>query len=288
LFRKTKTSGTRDRKPLRRAPITNYYRADKTDSAPSPFRRKQPKTNRRAVLFNIADIILLALIIIGLLYSLILRGDPAIKTDGSEYHSGAVYKSQIAPLFSGFKNSNKLTFDESSVVAAIQAKFPEVRSARVELPFFSEQPVVWLDISPPAFTLINDQSSYLIDTQGIAVAKSADIPTIKNQITVQDQTGFKAKVGQQILSSDGVSLVNTVIAQAKQAKVPIASLSLPPRAQELDLRTTDQPYYVKFYLEGDALNQTGQFLAARHQFAKSGKSPAQYLDVRVPGKIFYK
>jgi hypothetical protein len=288
LFKKTKTSEPRTRKSYRRAPIANYYRAAKTTGTPSPFRRREPKTNRRVILFNIADIILLVIVIIGLIYSLILRGDPAIKADGSEYHNSEVYKSQIAPLFSGFRNSNKLTFDESSVVNAIQTRFPEVRSARVELPFFSEQPVVWLDISPPAFTLVNDQNSYLIDTQGVAVAKSADIPAIRNQVTVQDQTGFKVQVGQQVLSSDGVGLLNTVIAQAKQAKVPISSLSLPPRAQELDLKTSDQPYYVKFYLAGDALNQTGQFLAARHQFAKSGKSPAQYLDVRVPGKIFYK
>jgi hypothetical protein len=288
LIKKTLKTEARSPKNYRRAPIANYYRAAKDPSAQSPFRRKQAKTNRRMVLFNIADILLLAVVIIGLIYSLILRHDPAIKADSVQYHSAAVYKSEIAPLFSGLKNSNKLTFDEASVVRAIQAKFPEVRSARVELPFFSEQPVAWLSISPPAFSLVNDQSSYLIDTQGVAVARSSDIPAIKNKVVVQDQTSFNVKLGQQILSSDGVSLINTVIAQATQAKVPISTLSLPPRAQELDLKTADQPYYVRFYLAGDALNQTGQFLAARHQFATSGKSPSQYLDVRVPGKIFYK
>lgn len=288
MRKKIPKTEARTPKNYRRTPIANYYRAAKDPTAQSPFRRKQPKTNRRMMLFNIADIILLAIVIIGLIYSLILSHNPAIKADSAQYHSPAVYKTQIATLFSGLKNSNKLTFDESSVVKAIQAKFPEVRSARVELPFFSQQPVVWLNISPPAFSLVNSQSSYLIDTQGVAVARSSDIPTIKNKIVVQDQTSFEVKLGQQILSSDGVALINTVIAQAKQAKVPIAALSLPPRAQELDLRTSDQPYYVRFYLAGDALSQTGQFLAARHQFAKTGKSPSQYLDVRVPGKIFYK
>lgn len=268
--------------------MTNYYKATNDSAVPSPFRRRQPKTNRRAVVFNIADIILLAIILIGLVYSLLLRPNPQVKADITPYRSAGEYQTQIAPLFRGFKNTNKLTFDEASVVKAIQQKFPEVRSARVELPFFSEQPVVWLDVSAPAFRLVNDQSSFLIDDQGVAVAKTTAFPHLKNQVTVQDQTGFKVSAGQQILSSDGVALINTVIAQSKQAQVPIASLSLPPRAQELDLRTTDQPYFVKFYLGGDAQSQTGQFLAARHQFTKSGKQPSQYLDVRVPGKIFYK
>jgi len=288
LFRKSPAAEPRRPKSSRRLPMTNYYKAANDRSAPSPFRRRQPKTDRRAVVFNIADVILLAILLVGLIYSLLLRPNPQIKADSTPYHNIGEYKSQIAPLFKGLKNSNKLTFDEASVVKAIQQKFPEVRDARVELPFFSEQPVVWLEISPPAFQLVNDQSSFLIDDQGVAVARSAVFPHLKNQIKVQDQTGFRVSAGQQILGSDGVALINTVISQSKQARVPIASLSLPPRAQELDLKTTDQPYYVKFYLGGDAQNQTGQFLAARHQFAQTGKQPSQYLDVRVPGKIFYK
>jgi len=39
---------------------------------------------------------------------------------------------------------------------------------------------------------------------------------------------------------------------------------------------------------GDALVQTGQFLAARKEFDISKKQPPEYLDVRVSGKIFYK
>lgn len=281
------TGQTRPKKTYRRAPITKYYRAA-NDSAPSPFRPRQPKTDRRAVVFNIADIILLAVLVICLIYSLMLRPTPTIKADGSQYHTASVYKSNIAPLFNSLKNSNKLTFDEGQVVKAIQAKFPEVRSARVELPFFSEKPVVWLNISSPVFQLVNKQDNYIIDDQGVAVAAAKDLPSIKSAITVQDQTGFEIRVGQQVLDSGGVTLINNLIAQLKLSKIPVSSLTLPPRAQEMDLMTADRPYYVKFYLGGDSQSQIGQFLAARHQFAKTGKSPTEYLDVRVAGKIFYK
>jgi hypothetical protein len=63
---------------------------------------------------------------------------------------------------------------------------------------------------------------------------------------------------------------------------------LPSTAEELDIHTPDRPYYVKFYLAGDALLQTGQYLASRHQFDTTNSQPAEYLDVRIPGKIFYK
>ncbi|MGH7156635.1 MAG: hypothetical protein ACREGG_00760, partial [Candidatus Saccharimonadales bacterium] len=87
---------------------------------------------------------------------------------------------------------------------------------------------------------------------------------------------------------DSVGFINTVIAECKHSKVPISSLVLPTTPQELDLHTADQPYYVKFYLGGDVLNEAGQFLAARNHFAQTKQSPSQYLDVRVQGKIFYK
>jgi hypothetical protein len=70
--------------------------------------------------------------------------------------------------------------------------------------------------------------------------------------------------------------------------VTITSLSLPSKPSELDLRTKDRPYFVKFYMGGDALTQAGQFLAARAQFDRQNHQPADYLDVRVAGKIFYK
>jgi hypothetical protein len=70
--------------------------------------------------------------------------------------------------------------------------------------------------------------------------------------------------------------------------VPISALSLPAVPEEIDLRASDQPYYVKFYMGGSAVLQTGQFLAARQHFKQTGQLPAQYLDARIAGKVFYK
>jgi hypothetical protein len=36
------------------------------------------------------------------------------------------------------------------------------------------------------------------------------------------------------------------------------------------------------------MQQAGQFLATRNQFNDTNTQPAEYLDVRVPGKVFYK
>ncbi len=122
----------------------------------------------------------------------------------------------------------------------------------------------------------------------MATATTDQLPQIKNLVRLDDQSGFTTQVGKQVLSSQSVNFINNMLAQLQRAKIPVKSLILPKQAQELDLRTNDRPYYVKFYLSGDVLYETGQFLASRHYFDQNHKQPQRYLDVRLGGKIFYK
>jgi cell division septal protein FtsQ len=287
-LRKPTIPSARVSKTYKRAPLTSYYRSNNEPGKASPFKKRQPKTNRRKLLFGALDIILIILLVFGLVYSLMLKAQPKISATDLSYHPLSVYTSQITPFFNSISDHNKITFNEGAVAASIQKQFPEVQTVRVELPFFSETPIVWLTISPPVFNLQSGGRSFIVDSQGIVVAKTTDLPKLKNLVNLTDQSGYPAVLGKQVLSSSSVDFINTVIKQAQHAKVPISTLSLPPLAQELDLRTSDAPYYVKFYLGGDALTQSGQFLASRQKFNQTHQAPSEYLDVRVSGKIFYK
>lgn len=288
LFTKKKSPTRRlPLKSSRRAPITTYYRAV-ANKNPSPFKPKPVAKSHRKLWLGATDVLLVGLLVFLLFYSLGVNQRPKVMANSWVYHSPQAYQAAAAAQLADFKNHNKLTFDESSVTEALQKQFPEIRSAQVELPFFSQKPTLRLDIAPPAFKLSSGGQVYVIDSTGVVVARTADLPAVKNLPTVNDQSGFPITVDKRILSSSAVSFITTIQAECRRARIPIASLTLPPLPQEIDLRTTDQPYFVKFYLDGDALTQAGQFLAARAQFAQNHQSPAQYLDVRVAGKIFYK
>jgi hypothetical protein len=281
----TKARGSRR---YNRTPVTTYYRSENQPGNLSPFKKKPAKKSGRKYLFGAADIVLLVLLLAGLVYSLMLSPKPKVIVSNLAYRRAAQYSSKITADFGGLKNRNKISFDEQSVVKKIQSQFPEVQSVRVELPFFSEQPKVNLLISPPAFKLSSGGQVYIVDFQGVAVSKAQNLPAAAKLLTIDDQSGFSAAAGKQVLSSQAASFIDTVIKQSQRAKVPISGLSLPASPLEIDMRTTDQPYFIKFYLGGDANSQAGQFLAARQKFAQAHITPSQYLDVRVQGKIFYK
>jgi hypothetical protein len=288
-LRQPNLNSTRGSKSYKRAPITTYYRSNEEPGKVSPFKKKPPQKNRRKLWLGVADIILIVLLAFGLVYSLVLKPRPKIAASNLSYRSLSAYNSKITPEFQNLNNRNKITFNEAAVVKAIEKQFPEVQSVRVELPFFSQQSTVWLSIAEPAFKLQSGGQSYIVDSQGVVAARAADLPKLNKLVNVSDESGFETGVGKQVLSAAAVSFMETVIKQTQHAGVPISGMSLPPLAQELDLRTADAPYYVKFYLGGDALTQTGQFLASRKNFIHNpAQTPHEYLDVRVSGKIFYK
>jgi len=231
----------------------------------------------------------LVIVLVGcLIYSLILKPEPKIVATSLAYRPVGDYASAAQAQLKSPKNRTKLTIDEQAITSRLKRQFSEIQVASVGLPIFGQKPVINLDIAPPSFILNSDSQRYIVDNAGVAVALASSLPNLKSLPVIDDQSGFSAQVGHQALSSSSVAFINQLVAQAKLSKVPISTITLPALAQELDIRTSDKPYFTKFYLGGDASVQIGQFLAARHQFASTHVDPADYLDVRVSGKIYYK
>jgi hypothetical protein len=252
-----------------RAPMTAYYRGSPNEES-SPFSRQNPKRRVAPYLYGVLDIILAAVLIAGIAYSLMINPHPSIKANSHTFHSINDYRSAAESQLSKINNRNKITFDEQGLAAALKTQFPEIRGVQVELPLLSEKPTINLAIDQPSFFLDSRGARYIIDSSGRAVTEAKRLPNIKNLPQINDNSGFRISPGRQVIGGDGVSFINTLY------------------AEELDLRAKDQPYFVKFYLGGDPLAQIGQYLAARHHFNEAGQQPAEYLDVRVPGKVFFK
>jgi cell division septal protein FtsQ len=266
-------------------PLTYYRSGERSQKSPFEAAQRKKQSGRFS---KFIDFTIIALILAGLAYSLIIRPNPKLIVDSEVYHQASVYHQAAIERLDKLKNRTKLSFGDKEIIKSMQQQFPEISDATVDLPLFSQTPKIRLAISRPSFFLNDNGTNYIIDTEGVAVGKSADNARVKNLPTVIDQTGFATQAGRQILSAQEVGFINTIIAQARRAKVSIASLTLPPLAQQIDLKTTDRNYFTKFYLDGDPLVEAGQFLAARQQFDQSGNQPALYLDVRVNGKIYYK
>ena len=246
------------------------------------------KHKLKHIFMRLTDAVILLAIVSLIIYSLILNSSPKVSVSNTVYGNIDKYQAKIARGMKPFGQHNKITFDKTRVLQALQASFPEVASVNIDLPLISHKASVNVVVSPPAFRLASNQSVYIVDSDGVVVAEASTYPTLSNLPLITDQSGFQATVGKTVFDTNSINFVNQLLVQLKHYKISIAKMILPPRAEELDLTASDHSYFVKFYLAGDPLTQIGRYLAARSYFHSHHIQPSQYLDVRVSGKLFYK
>lgn len=267
-----------------------YYRSGSPQSADmsSPFSVRKRTAKPKNLLLKLVDSSVLILLALVFVYSLIITPDVEVSANSYLYRRSEVYKKATDSEIGKLTNRNKLTMDERALVGKLRADFPEIRNAWLELPLIGHTPVLHLDISNPAFVLQSGSDRYVVSSEGIAVGLTSEYPQFSGLQVVEDHSGFRLAKGRPAVSSSTADFINTLWRQLKAKSVPIESMVLPSVPLELNVRTADQQYYTKFHVEGDAALQTGQFLSAREHFVKHGGGPKDYLDVRVPGKVFFK
>ncbi len=286
LFKRPRPTGRQSAPAGAKPRLTQYYQTRPPTATPPPRPRRRGgwRDRLRQLIRRLVWLTLAALFI----YNLLLAPPAKVSVDNALYRPASFYSEAVDRELGRLTNRNKLTVDVAAIQKRLKAQAPEIATVSINTPIIGRTSSVKLHIAAPALLLNAQNGAYLVDEQGLAVAKAESLPALNNLPRLDDQSGLPAQIGQPILNTSAIAFVNTLISQTKHAGVAVAALSLPPLAQELDLTTSDRGYRVKFYLGGDALTQTGQFLAARHSFDASGNQPAEYLDVRVAGKIFYK
>jgi hypothetical protein len=94
--------------------------------------------------------------------------------------------------------------------------------------------------------------------------------------------------GQRVLTSNEVQFIQTVVYELAQKHLVVSHMNLPQGTAELDAYINGLNYYVKFDIQNtDARQQAGSFLATIHYLQEQGTGPAQYVDVRTDGRVYY-
>ncbi len=202
------------------------------------------------------------------------------------YQGAAADILQSSPL-----NRTKLTIRPKDVAKQLSTQFPELAGVVVSLPFIGQQPTVHIEPAIPAllFAAVDNQV-YILDVNGKALASLAQAPSVAklNLPTVTDQSSLPVRVGTVALPSTNVAFITEVVGQLKAKQLSARSLVLPQGTSELRVQVSGALYAVKFNLHGNARAEVGAYLAVKQQLDKEKKTPAEYIDVRVENRAYYK
>jgi cell division septal protein FtsQ len=152
----------------RRPAMSTYYRSGaQANDKPSPFEKRSIRSKRgKKLLIKVADLLAVALLIFLVIHSLIVSNDAKVIASDTSYHTQTNYQDSAKHYIKSLRNRNKVTFDTAAIVRSYQNDYPEVKATSVELPIFSQKPVIRLQISEPSFFLRSGDKEYLIDASG--------------------------------------------------------------------------------------------------------------------------
>ncbi len=302
LGRKTKPNSRRPGKLPPKQSVFSYYNNQtgveqgmkRSDKRPSPTYSRASWWDRNWVR-NLPSLIALSIITVSVLYSLGLSSDPKVVVsmsspqaivlrERSDYQKGAQRILQKSVL-----NKTKFTINSGGFEKAFRAEFPEVADVAIALPLVSRRPIVTISTAQPQIILSAQTKLYVLDKRGTVIMMANDLSsTVRQSLpVVSDQSGLAVEVGKTVLPADDVQFITTVISQLKVKNVVAESITLPKAANQVDIKPVGQPYYVKFSLDTNAREAAGSYLATKLKLEQMRVMPAQYIDVRVPGRAYY-
>jgi hypothetical protein len=307
-LRKSKTKASPSRRQRqssgdRLQPSSNYSYSSQRSEEPVNLGRQTERTKARVVknaqfwLQRFGMIILLLVVIIAAFKVISLSSNPRIllfdsnsaliitPSERREYQAAADKILSKSAL-----NRNKITVNTNDLSKQMMSEFPGLESVDVSIPLMANRPVVYLEPAQPALVLSESNGSYEITSNGRAVLKSSDPKTLNlgSLPVLKDQSGLQVQLNHQVLPTNYIGFIQTVIGQLTAKGITVSSMTLPSSAEELDVYPAGQSYYIKFNLvNNDPRQQVGTYLATLASLKSQKITPSKYVDVRVDGRAYY-
>lgn len=259
---------------------------------PQPEADKNKQASSHSVLASLSFWLLLIVVIVCVGKMLMLNTDPKIVIVGETATSStylqptAAYEAAAKKILSGsIANRTKLTVDAEGLSQQLKQEFPELEDVSISIPLVNSRPVVYIQPTDPSLIAQTTQGNYALNKSGIVLTALRSLPS--GIPVLVDQSGLVAHLGKPLMPSSTVSFVQTVLYQFTAAHLSITAFVLPGNSPyELDVRLGGKPYMIRFNLEADSLTQSGAAIATIQQLGST--NPSSYIDVRTPGKVYYK
>lgn len=188
-------------------------------------------------------------------------------------------------LGSNFLYRSKLFFRSSEYEARMRQEFPEIEDIEAIVPLVGRDLNVMVSLSRPLAKVFNGQDSGIVDSNGLLTAinssEAVPDPLIK-MVLGAEQDNFQ--VGSRLLTESEISLLKLLVANNIRVKEVLFHIDI----GQFEVSLIDAAYKIRLSTHADPAEQVGAFRATISQLTKTNQLPQEYIDVRVPGRVFVK
>ncbi len=286
----------------RRVSVTSYYTPKKTsknDNNSSKPKAKSTKNRISNFVSRLTSLLLVVVIGAMLIFASTLSNNPVVQLSKGQfnYHSKSEYSLAAKNILEkSLLNKSKLFFRSASFENSMQEEFPEIKHIDAILPLAGRDLTVSISVSSPFAIIQNGQNKMIMDGKGVIVDKYTTVPGSIHLLTISmAQELSSLKLGSRVMTKEEVGLlqllnseVSTITLSGKDSSLNIESILLDVSNREAVVELVDTGFYIKLSTYSSKEEQVGSLKATLLKLDREASLPSNYIDVRVPGRVFIK
>lgn len=230
---------------------------------------------------------------LGLFLSLILAtyfvwnlfGIKQVQQHGNKAVTGEQLLKYIKEESGGGWRSNLLTLDATATSERVQRRDYRLESVTIKRDW-PNRLIVTITERSAALRWQTGDDVWVIDSKGTAIALQKEFP-VTDPIVV-DSTGLPVKAGTRIVPERFVKFTQVVArSMPVEAKLGVSELRVFDTTSELYVKS-DKGYVIKFDTTREAGGEIEALVKVLKELSRDRKTPAEYIDLRIAGKAYYR
>jgi cell division septal protein FtsQ len=184
---------------------------------------------------------------------------------------------------SGWQWGNLITFDNGGFVAKLQQVDPILRGVSVRRSWLHTI-VITATLKQPSLGWSTGNQMYVIDRDGTVIGAATAMPGLP---VVYDGSNLPLSVGQQAVSARFIEFVSHIVPALAANGITVSRLDIKDTTFDLTA-TTNKGYRLLFDTSREAGDEISDLKSVQALLATQKRTPAEYIDLRVSGKAYYK
>jgi len=242
---------------------------------------------RKRILRILAIVLICTAVLAYLVVSYIGRIDIAYPQQGAVQPPTPTYQQTIATYF-GQHPMERFGFavNHKQFINDVKAVHPELASIDIDRNWYGGGVQFILQFRRPILVWETAGKRFYVDAQGIAFQYDH---FGGKYVAVSDQSGVSpSDSGGAVASNRFINFLGKLVAKINEGgKGNVTDIIIPAASREVDVKLQGRGYPIKTHTDRDPYEQAQDVLNALKWYDEHKINPV-YVDVRVPGKAFYK
>jgi cell division septal protein FtsQ len=193
----------------------------------------------------------------------------------------AAIAAEAVKLTGGWQG-DMLTLNGGQLASALQRVDPTLKTVTVGRHFFHTV-VITATLRQPSLGWSTGDQDYLLDLDGTAIGP---LPSGSTLPVVTDGSNLPVAVGQRIVPEQFVAFVIDLVPALKTDGYKVTGLSISDTTFDLTV-STNKGYQLIFDTTRAVGDEISDLKAVQALLVTQGKTPSQYIDLRIAGKAYW-